>query len=1517
MKKRRGQVVRGDSRKSRVRTLPFVERCEDRLLLATFTVTNTADTTTATANDGSLRGAILASNAATTPSVIAFGLTAGLQTFSPVAALPPITQPVIIDGTTASGFNPANPQPLIQITGDNSTNGAGAGLTVNAAQVQIRNLIIDNFNGAGIVLNGGNDVVAGCYIGVSPTGTALAKNTGPGVIVASPSNTVGDTATGPNVISGNSIGVQITGGTATKNLITHSFIGTNAAGTAKLGNTGSGIEVDTASNTIGAVSATGPLGGGNLISGNSAGITISGAGSDNNFIQSNYIGTGVTGRTAIPNTSDGIDLNAVKNTLIGGLGAGAGNLISGNGSVGVRISAAQATGNRLQANLIGIASDKVTALGNGDSGVYINGAGFNQVGGTTFAGNAPQYGNIIAYNGLTLKTPGIVVSGAANDAILSNSIYNNGGVGIKLIGGAGTQAPTLTSVESGAAETRIMGTYFGNPGTNYRIQFFSSQTPNPSGAGDGQNYLGDLDITTNSVGKATFATVLTQGVPVGYSVSSTATEGPLTVNNTSAFGPNVQAVQAAVTDLTVTTTTAPAAGPLLNQPYTYTLTVTNNGPNDSTGVVLTDTIPTGSTFQSSSAGTFAAGVLTDVIGTLAANSSVIVTIIVKPNTTSGTFTNTATVLGDELDSDLTNNTSVTTGTVSTNADLSVVLTPSPNPAPIGSPITYTLNVGNNGPSTANGTVVTVNFPASFSNIVVVPDQGSFTVDATNTVMINTGILPASSSSTIVITVTPTAIGTANTTASVTSNILDPNTANNTVTVPVVVANAADLGVAISASPDPVLVGNELLYSVVVTNNGPSDATQAVVVDQLPAGVTFVPGDSTTGLTFANGIVTATLGTVHVGDTPTITIAVIPTVSGQVTNSVTVGDPDTTNPVEIDPDLSNNTASTTTQVSPADIGVVVNNPADPLFIGKHAVYQIVVTNNGPATATNVVLTDTLGTVGTIVGVSSGSVSGRTLTAHLGSLASGASTTVTITVNPTVAGTLIDSAEVKSDELDPNPNNNTSSSSNLVSPVDLAVAMTGSPNPVLVGQQLTYVVTVKNNGPATATNVHFTDTLPAGVTPVSVASSQGSVVRNSSTTVAGNLGTLASGATATITIIVRPGSLGTATNTASVTSDNIDTDDTNNTASRGVGVINLPGSIQFGAPAFSVPENAGGVTLTLVRVGGTLGTVTAHYATSDYTALSGVNYVASSGTVTFGPGQSTATITIRVLDDNVINGSHAFFVALSSPTGGASIGSQQPVTAVVVTNTDRDTTPPVVSSLIAIPNGSKVNGFIITFDEPMDPTRASFLGNYHVFLSGTGNNSQSAIPLAASVYNPANNSVTLVPTAPLPGNRFYHIVVNATYGPALTDTSGNLLAGSSGPGSNYEAFYGQGTNLTYNDSQNNVVNISLTGGGTLAIFRAANGDASVINLSGIVPHKSTLTGSVKKLNKSGSGHTYIGQINGFGQFGNVKSYLTTPAFYVGSAPVTAASVHVPTQVSARSLAVVGVHKKTPKGPLVHSR
>src|SRR5262249_20096432 len=148
---------------------------------------------------GSLRAAILAANATVgVAETITFnipttdsGYNSSTRIFviQPTAALPPITDPVILDGTTEPGFAG---KPIIHLNGSSAGAGGVAGLTISAGGSVVRGLIINRFSGDGIDLttNGGN-VIRGNYIGTAVGGLSAAANGGVGILIASPNNTIG------------------------------------------------------------------------------------------------------------------------------------------------------------------------------------------------------------------------------------------------------------------------------------------------------------------------------------------------------------------------------------------------------------------------------------------------------------------------------------------------------------------------------------------------------------------------------------------------------------------------------------------------------------------------------------------------------------------------------------------------------------------------------------------------------------------------------------------------------------------------------------------------------------------------------------------------------------------------------------------------------------------------------------------------------------------------------------------------------------------------------------------------------------------------------------------------------------------------------------------------------------------------------------------------------------------------------------------------------------------------------
>ena len=248
-----------------------------------------------------------------------------------------------------------------------------------------------------ILANSSNALVQGNYIGTNALGTAALGNTVGVMLDGATTATIGGTVAGArNVISGNTQGgIIIMGAGATGNLVQGNYIGTNALGTATLGNNGSGVSVsNVASNTIGGTIA----GAGNVIAGNRGdGVTVTGTNSTGTLVAGNLIGINAAGTASISNTFNGVVLNGTVNVTIGGTTTASRNIISGNGQNGVNIvaSGTGGTGNVVQGNYIGTNALGTAALGNTQNGVRLSG-----VASTTIGGSTVNAGNVIAGNTL-------------------------------------------------------------------------------------------------------------------------------------------------------------------------------------------------------------------------------------------------------------------------------------------------------------------------------------------------------------------------------------------------------------------------------------------------------------------------------------------------------------------------------------------------------------------------------------------------------------------------------------------------------------------------------------------------------------------------------------------------------------------------------------------------------------------------------------------------------------------------------------------------------------------------------------------------------------------------------------------------------------------------------------------------------------------------------------------------------------------------------------------------------------
>jgi uncharacterized repeat protein (TIGR01451 family) len=616
-------------------------------------------------------------------------------------------------------------------------------------------------------------------------------------------------------------------------------------------------------------------------------------------------------------------------------------------------------------------------------------------------------------------------------------------------------------------------------------------------------------------------------------------------------------------------------------PLSYTLTVTNNGPSPATGVVLTDALPPAATFVSAAPtqGTCSgATTITCALGTIPGigTAGTVSVIIVATPTGSGPLTNTANVTANEFDPNPANNTSAATVTVIPIADLALTKTASPNPAGVGSNLTYTLTVTNNGPPPASGVTLIDTVPAGVTFVSATPSQGT----CTTAVSCNLGALANAAKATVTIVVTPTAAGTVTNTATVSANEIDPVPTNNTATVSTTVTASADLALGETVAPNPVLLGgSNLTYTLTITNNGPSPATGVVLSDTLPVSATLVSATPSQG-TCTSPLSTCAIGNLASGASATVLVVLKPTAAGTVTNSATVS------ANENDPNPANNSASASATVSPvADLSLMETATPQTAPASSNVTFSFTVTNNGPSAATGVTLTDTLPAGMVLVSAtSSQGTCAPTVNCNLGTLANGATATLTVVAKaPLTPGTLNNTGNVTATEADPFPSNNTAVASvTVVASADMAVTISSSPNPAGVGVNLTFTMTITNNGPSPATGVTLAGTFTAGATFVSLTQSQGSC--QGTTQINCSLGAMASGSTAVVTAVFTPTVAGSFGTSETVTANEPDPNQANNSATVSVNVLSSPvvtlsaASLNYASQPVGTPSTAQGVTLT---------------------------------------------------------------------------------------------------------------------------------------------------------------------------------------------------------------------------------------------------------------------------------------------------------------------------------------------------
>jgi titin len=406
-----------------------------------FTVSVTADT-----GAGSLRQAILDANADTTgTNTIGFAIPgSGVHTIQPASDLPASTGPLLIDGTTQTGYTNS---PLIELNGSLISSPA-IGLSVQGGNSTVKALVINRFVDSCIDLSGkGGDTLLSNYLGTNATGTTGLAG-GAGVRITSSNNTVGGTASGAgNLIVG---GVSVSNSSG--NVVLGNKIGTDLTGTKAMNSNGVQLINGASNNTIGGTAA----GAGNLISGNvNDAIDVLGSG---NLIQGNRLGTDVTGSRVLAPNRAGISVRGAQasNNTIGGTASGAGNLIAGfTRFAGIDLESC--SGTVIQGNKIGTDLTGIQALAN-KVGVLQMGGDSTTLGGTTagagnlISGNSLINAELLSSNNGLIQGNRIGTDATGTTALDPNTLAVNG-LDVTgdncTIGGTATGAGNLISGNSG------------------------------------------------------------------------------------------------------------------------------------------------------------------------------------------------------------------------------------------------------------------------------------------------------------------------------------------------------------------------------------------------------------------------------------------------------------------------------------------------------------------------------------------------------------------------------------------------------------------------------------------------------------------------------------------------------------------------------------------------------------------------------------------------------------------------------------------------------------------------------------------------------------------------------------------------------------------------------------------------------------------------------------------------------------------------------------------------------------
>ncbi|MBN1261902.1 MAG: DUF11 domain-containing protein, partial [Anaerolineae bacterium] len=598
---------------------------------------------------------------------------------------------------------------------------------------------------------------------------------------------------------------------------------------------------------------------------------------------------------------------------------------------------------------------------------------------------------------------------------------------------------------------------------------------------DGSNvvYLWDF-------GDGMTGTVSTTGTPTTPAeiTHPYVTEGVFTVTVRAGNGFNFvtttgQAIIYPEADLAVTQSDIPYDPVVAGEALTYTLSVVNHGPSTVTGVVLTDTLPGVTAYVTHTASQgqcdASSGAVICDFGSLARDAQVTATIqaLVSPSAR-GQLINLTVVAADQVDLTPGNNAVTETTDLATNVNLILEKQAHPDPSVVaGERLTYTLVIYNEGPSNGTGVILTDTLPAGIDVVAVsagCQHQGG-------AVVCNLGDLARdeSVSATITTTVQSGARGVLENFAQASSNEAPPVEVQKDITI----ETRANLELVKTPAPSPTVVaGMPATYTLTILNHGPSDATDLILTDTLPAGITYEDWYGPGACTHASGVVTCTASQISSGQQIAIRLrgTVAPTATGTLRNEADVA------AMEFDPDIADNHAAADISVR-AEANLTLDKRADTAVLaGESLTYTLTVQNHGPSYAYNVIVTDTMPLSTTYSGryaASQGSCqfNSGVLACAVGALSVDGSAAITfsVIVDGGARGQIENTAFAAADDAP-----QVVAQAQTVVGADATLQLSKqAPDSATAGLSLTYTLIVTNAGPSTANNVILTDTLPSGL------------------------------------------------------------------------------------------------------------------------------------------------------------------------------------------------------------------------------------------------------------------------------------------------------------------------------------------------------------------------------------------------------------------------------------------------------